>query len=280
MKLQITNLIPEQVKNALRKFIDIRELRKLPDTSVNVNDLIEIKDATIFETIFNSPEYFKKWDSVKGELESLNLPNDTGGVNTGDQRAIAYLIWHFKPIRILEIGTHIGCSTVHLSVAQRELNRQELIKNIVTVDIRDVNDVQKKPWLEYKSQMSPLELLRQVGCENNVEFCCQPSVEYLTNCKDKFDFIFLDGGHSASLVYQELPLAIQLLNKNGLVLLHDYFPSNKPMWSNNVVIPGPYLATQRLIQNGIQIKILPLGKLPWQTKHGSNYTSLAVCSRA
>jgi predicted O-methyltransferase YrrM len=228
--------------------------------------------------IFNSEKYKGLWDSVSKELQELNLPDDTGGVNTGDQRAIAYLIWHFKPIKILEIGTHIGCSTVHLSVAQRELKLVNEVSGIVTVDIRDVNSAEK-PWVAYKAPMSPLDLVTKVNYSDKVTFRCQPSVEYLAQCQDKYDLIFLDGGHSAELVYRELPLACRLLNENGIILLHDYFPNNKPIWDNNSIIPGPYLATERLINEGCNIEIKPLGALPWPTKQNSHFTSLALCTR-
>ena len=71
-------------------------------------------------------------------------------------------------------------------------------------------------------------------------------------------------------------MALDKLNKGGVILLHDYFPNGKPLWSNNYVVEGPYLATERLI-NEIEIDILPLGNLPWKTKMESNKTSLALC---
>ena len=92
------------------------------------------------------------------------------------------------------------------------------------------------------------------------------SIKYFENCQTKFDFIFLDGDHSALTVYQEIPLALKLLNSNGIILLHDYYPGGKPLWSNSPVISGPYLATERLIKEGADLIVLPLGNLPWATK--------------
>jgi predicted O-methyltransferase YrrM len=278
MNAIISNLIPESAKNFIRNFRDQRDLKKLERANVYVENLRKLDSNDEFKLIFNSEKYKGLWDSVSKELQELNLPDDTGGVNTGDQRAIAYLIWHFKPIKILEIGTHIGCSTVHLSVAQRELKLVNEVSGIVTVDIRDVNSAEK-PWVAYKAPMSPLDLVTKVNYSDKVTFRCQPSVEYLAQCQDKYDLIFLDGGHSAELVYRELPLACRLLNENGIILLHDYFPNNKPIWDNNSIIPGPYLATERLINEGCNIEIKPLGALPWPTKQNSHFTSLALCTR-
>ncbi|MFT5169321.1 MAG: hypothetical protein ACI8P3_004570 [Saprospiraceae bacterium] len=52
------------------------------------------------------------------------------------------------------------------------------------------------------------------------------------------------------------------------------------MWNNNEIISGPYLAVEELKKRNQQLKILPLGKLPWATKNNSNFTSLAVPTKA
>jgi len=77
-------------------------------------------------------------------------------------------------------------------------------------------------------------------------------------------------------VYREIPVALRLLNPGGVILLHDYFPDVKPLWSNGVVIRGPFAATERLKAEGARIEVLPLSELPWPTKLGSSVTSLAL----
>ena len=83
---------------------------------------------------------------------------------------------------------------------------------------------------------------------SNVKFIKSDSVDYMIRCKQKFDLIFLDGSHQADVVYNEMPCAINLLNPNGIILLHDFYPNNKPLWDNNVILPGPYLAINRFHQ--------------------------------
>jgi hypothetical protein len=80
-------------------------------------------------------------------------------------------------------------------------------------------------------------------------------------------------------VYKEVTAALNLLNKGVLILLHDYFPNLKSLWSNGSVIPGPFLAIKRLIDENVNIHILPLGELLWPTKLGSNVTYLALLSK-
>lgn len=91
----------------------------------------------------------------------------------------------------------------------------------------------------------------------------------------RFDLIFLDGGHEASTVYQEVPAALKLLNPGGLILLHDIYPDQRPLWSDGFVVPGPWLAIERFKKEGAKVTVKPLGALPWPTKLDSNVTSLA-----
>ena len=100
----------------------------------------------------------------------------------------------------------------------------------------------------FDSKFSPKQLIDKINADEYVSFHVENSYNYLQNCNEKYDFIFLDGDHSVKTVYQEIPLALELLNPEGIILLHDYFPNNKPLWSNNIVIPGPYLGKQNSAQ--------------------------------
>jgi predicted O-methyltransferase YrrM len=228
------------------------------------------------EGLFAAPWLESGW--VEDDVAALALPEMTGGVNPGDQRAIHYLIQALQPRSILEIGTHIGCSTVNIALALRRLKNgpNSITGRLLTVDIRDVNDQAAMPWLEYGSRSSPQELCEHSGCGDLVDFHQADSLEFLENCADTFDFVFLDGLHDAAQVYQEIPLALARLNPDGVVLLHDYFPGLKPLWSNGAMIPGPCLAVERLLSEGAELAVHPLGALPWPTKLNSNVTSLAL----
>lgn len=98
----------------------------------------------------------------------------------------------------------------------------------------------------------------------------------MEKCEQRFDFIFLDGDHAAKTVYREVSAALKLLNPGGVILLHDYFNDLKPLWSNNILLAGPYLGVRRIREEGVPVRVIPLGQLPWPTKLGSNVTSLAL----
>jgi predicted O-methyltransferase YrrM len=227
---------------------------------------------------FRSDRVDEEWRAIENEPIVMGITEKAGGVNPGDRRAIYYLIRQLRPRTVLEIGTHIGASTMHIAAALRRAQEEdpEGAYRMTTVDIADVNDRTTTPWLDYGSSYSPAELAERLGLQDRISFVTAGSLDYLASCDEEYDFIFLDGDHSPSTVYQEIPSALQALRPEGVILLHDYFPQLQPLWSNRTVIRGPWLATERLRFEGAQFEVIPLGELPWPTKLGSRTTSLAL----
>jgi len=227
---------------------------------------------------FRSDRVDEEWRAIENEPVVMGITEKAGGVNPGDRRAIYYLVRHFRPRTVLEIGTHIGASTMHIAAALRRAQEEdpEGEYRMTTVDIADVNDRTTTPWLDYGSMYSPAELAERLGLQDQISFVTAGSLDYLASCEEQYDFIFLDGDHAPNAVYEEIPRALQTLRPEGLILLHDYFPELQPLWSNRAVIRGPWLATERLRFEGAQFEVIPLGELPWPTKLDSRTTSLAL----
>lgn len=279
IKQQIDRIMPAFVKRTYRNLREMKGLSSIQRLECDVNNLRPISEIEP-KDFFDSPDVEKRWSDSKKTIDMLAIPDGTGGVNPGDRRAIYYLISKLNSSSVLEIGTHIGASTVHIASA---LDASQ-IKNgksakLVSVDIAKVNDSISKPWLKYETNNSPIEMINKMNCGTFVEFIEDTSLNYAIKCEQRFDFIFLDGDHAAKTVYQEIPLALNLLKQNGEILLHDFFPNLKSLWSDGSVIPGPFLATERLVREGANVLVLPLGKLPWPTKLQSNVTSLALLMR-
>ena len=276
MKKLIAFFLPEIIKSYIRIIKNKINLSKCSKNICNTEKLREV-DNNFCEEIFNSSEINNDWENkMKNNLSFLNLPDDNHGINKGDQKAIYYLIKGLKINSVLEIGTHIGVSTYYFANALKDVDNDY---NIVTVDIIDVNDINIKHWKNFGATNSPLSLMEIGGLSDNVEFIKSNSVDYMKSCTQNFDLIFLDGSHEAEVVYNEIPLALSLLNPNGIILLHDYYPNNKPIWNNNVILPGPYLAINRYNNEAVDFKASPFGDLPWQTKNNSNSSSLAIISK-
>jgi predicted O-methyltransferase YrrM len=233
-------------------------------------------DAIDLESIFRSAEYAAEWEEIIKKTDVFALSDHNGSVNPGDRRVLYYLARALSPDAVLEIGTHLGGSTVHLALAQEKNG----IGKITTVDIRDVNDAKTEPWKQCHSKFSPKEMLEQINCSDRVEFITDTSLNFFSEQANYYDLIFLDGDHKGAVAYQEIARSLEHLRRGGYILLHDYFPNLEPLWSDDSVIPGPALAVQRLKDEGALFAVGPLGTLPWQTKLNSNVTSLALIGGA
>jgi predicted O-methyltransferase YrrM len=266
----------------LRRFRDTRwearELKRVPRLDGRVERLLPESEVWLDE-VFGSREVEARWRAAAAGLGEFEIPDGTGGVNPGDRRAIFYLLSYFKFSSVLEVGTHIGASTVHAAAALRgNVEAGGAAPALVSVDARAVNDPVAKPWVQHGAKYSPAEMVERAGCGRFTEFVTQPSLDYMAGSRRKFQLVFLDGEHAAKTVYREIPAALELLEEGGLILLHDYFPGLRPLWSDGSVVPGPFLATKRFLKEGARFKVLPLGRLPWPTKLNSNVTSLALLS--
>ena len=144
---------------------------------------------------------------------------------------------------------------------------------LTTVDIADVN-APDAYWKTYGCRQNPRETLAMAGL--SATFRQMDSVEWLTQDSATYDLIFLDGLHEGQQLYRELPPALQRLNDNGIILLHDVFPDLQPLWPDGSVIAGPWNAVARYAEERAPVKVQPLGALPWPTKQGTSVTSLAV----
>tara|TARA_B100001769_G_scaffold263866_1_gene247546 strand:- start:313 stop:1200 length:888 start_codon:yes stop_codon:yes gene_type:complete len=247
----------------------------------NVNNLffdfqnLKYADEIDVVEIFNSPKITKIWEYERNAVEKFGIPDGTGGVNPGDRRALFYLIAAFKPKSVLEIGTHIGASTVNLAAALSAVHSKDIPK-LVSVDLRSVNCTKSKPWLKFGSRVSPEEMIKSLGLKIDVEFITSSSFQYASNTKERFDFIFLDGDHSAKNIYQEIHHVLPLLKPNSVLVMHDYSPDGKSLWLDRKLMSGPFLAVDRIKSEEASLMVAALGELPWPTKKGSNATSLAL----
>ncbi len=237
-----------------------------------------------FAQLYGDRALAHEWSLEEAFLEELITPRSpsappAGGINRGDRRALYYLVRALNPTRVLEIGTHLGYSTLHIAAALGR-NRQAHGSSgrVVSVDINDVNAA-AGPWREAQID-PPLELMRRIGAQNWSGFVTASSESYLAQTNEVYDFIFLDGSHDQAVVEREIALLHRAMAPGAFVLMHDVFPEGRPLWTDGKVITGPWAAVQRLRTQGWPLEIAPVGQLPWPTKLGSSVTSLAVLGRA
>ena len=255
--------------NFLKSILKLYLCKKKTFKLENLSEKLEVQE------IFNDNRINENYLIDENLIKKSNIPDLKGGVNEGDRKALYFLINKLEPNNILEVGTHIGSSTLSLALAAKKYGGK-----IDTVDIMDVNNDEFNYWKKYNSQNSPKKNLKNNDCEKLVNFITADSKNFLKNSKNKYKFIFLDGNHNSDQVYKEISSALNILDKNVIILLHDYFPKGQILWhETKKIIYGPYLAVERILKEGNIIKVHPLDNLPWKTKFNSNKSSLAILYR-
>lgn len=192
------------------------------------------------------------------------------------RQMIYFLTMGLRPKRVLEIGTNVGGSALYIAAA---LKRLDAGGDLVTVDIVDVNHPTAAPWVDFGMENSPSKYAKELNFENII-FLKSDSIDFLAKCNEKFDMIFLDGDHSPRTVYNEVSLSLEILNENGIILLHDFYEGLRPVNSDvEYIIPGPFIACKRIHHENPEIEALPIGKIPFMNNECNN-TSLAIIRRS
>ncbi len=277
MKALLKSIIPLSLLDPLIRSRQIKKLRDVGRISPPSSGFLRKTDPMELQGFFNSARCNSEWPEVNREISSFAIVDGISGVNPGDRRAIYYFMRGLLATSVLEIGTNIGASTVHIIAALiRNGAENRTPVSLTTIDIQDVNDPINGFWKTAGCKYSPREMARRMGVDDRVNFVTGNSLDFFSSNQALYDVIFLDGDHAARTVYREIPAALSHVRPGGIILLHDYFPNGKALWPGKGTIVGPWLAVKRLQDEGADFKVLPFGELPWTTKQGSNRTSLAV----
>lgn len=276
MKQFIKSVLPRPVLNEAVKARDWLTVTALPRQPFAAAHLRPAADVS-FDRIFSDSAIFAAWEDDHAAIKAVYGDDDSmEGVNPGDRRALYYLVMALKPVNVLEVGTHIGASAIHIARALKRLGRGG---KVTSVDILDVNHPADAPWKKMGLKNSPRGFAETLCCGGQIDFRVGPCLDLMKAEQRRFDLVFLDGDHAAKAVYQEVSAALPVLSDGGSILLHDYYPGARPLYPDNGVIGGPFFAMERIRRENPAISVLPLGALPWATKQGTNFTTLALVAR-
>ena len=140
-------------------------------------------------------ELFDKLNNLEN-LRSL-ANNNTGSISLSSAFSLFLLIKHFKPMRILEIGTFIGKSTISMASAMEEFTDKG---EIFTCDAS--NEI-KLPY---------------VGNTKITQFMKQDSTEMLECLTGKFDLLFIDGRIKNS----DIKIILNLITDRSIIVFDDF----------------------------------------------------------
>ena len=191
-------------------------------------------DITDIHEIFNLKEISKNLKGPKKDVIiksfSISQSNNIVGM-TSDQEA--WIIASLSKIskNIFEFGTCSGKTTYLMGLNSDKdtkiisitLNKNEISEVLKKKEDNEVsfrNIVNESIYSKFLFSGEDVEKKIKVIFQNSLEFNHQ---EYI----GKMDLIFIDGGHTYSVVKNDSEKAFSMLSKNGIILWHDYVPGKQ-----------------------------------------------------
>ena len=207
-------------KKKIKNFIFKSKIKK-----INITDIHEI---------FNLKEISKNLKGPKKDviIKSFSItPNNNVVGMTSDQEA--WIISSLSKIskNIFEFGTCSGKTTYLMglnsnadtkitSVTLNKNNVSDVLKKKEDNEVSFRNIINESIYSKFLFSGEEVENKIKVIFQNSLEFNHQ---EYI----GKMDLIFIDGGHTYSVVKNDSEKSFDMLSKNGIILWHDYVPGKQ-----------------------------------------------------
>ena len=191
-------------------------------------------DITDIHEIFNLKEISKNLKGPKKDVIiksfSISQSNNIVGM-TSDQEA--WIIASLSKIskNIFEFGTCSGKTTylmglnsdkdtkiISITLSKNEIS--EVLKKKEDNEVSFRNIVNESIYSKFLFSGEDVEKKIKVIFQNSLEFNHQ---EYI----GKMDLIFIDGGHTYSVVKNDSEKSFEMLYENGIILWHDYVPGKQ-----------------------------------------------------
>jgi hypothetical protein len=139
--------------------------------------------------------FFERLNNLE-KLRSIASYN-AGSISLSSAFSLFLLVKHFKPMRIIEIGTFIGKSTISMASAMEEFTDQG---EIFTCD--------------YSNEIK----LPYVGETKITQFMKQDSTKMLECLTGKFDLLFLDG----RIKKVDTKIILDLITEDSIIVFDDF----------------------------------------------------------
>lgn len=149
----------------------------------------------------NVENYIRSLSSTKDsrllELERFAKENHVPIIEAEVAKFLNVIVSLQKPKKILELGTAIGYSSINMKIAYNDAEIITLEKN------KEMVEIAKKNIMDFKFSDS----IDVVQCD---------AYEYLLDCDEKFDMIFIDAAKGQYLKYFEE--SMKLINDKGIIV--------------------------------------------------------------
>jgi predicted O-methyltransferase YrrM len=122
-----------------------------------------------------------------------------------------------KPsLKFLQIGAYTGDASVWL-LENILTDQTSILVDVDTWAGSNENIHKTFNWQDVESVYD-----KKISTFGNIKKYKGTSTEYLNSCNEQFDFIYIDGDHTADGVYSDAVLSLPLLKTGGVLAFDDY----------------------------------------------------------
>ena len=210
-------------------FLNKKKIRKFfYKSNIQIKDITKLHKSFELNTISNNLKGPKKEAIIK----SFNITSDNDIVGmTSDYEAWILSTLSKTSKNIFEFGTCSGKTTYLMALNSSEDTKitsltldpgynTELIKDDLDSKISHRNIIKESIYEKF--------LFSGTNVENKIKVIFGNSLEFDHNIlKNKIDLVFIDGGHTYSIVKNDTDKSFDMLKSNGIIIWHDYVPGKK-----------------------------------------------------
>ena len=194
-----------------------------------VKDLFDKADETLNFPISRLILKGPKEDVI---IKSFSISNDNKVVGmTSDYEA--WIISSLSKISkyIFEFGTCSG-KTTYLMALNSDDDAKIITVTLKPDNLEEIEMSNKDNKISYRNIVNESIydkfLFSGTSVEKKIKLIFQNSLNFdYSSFKNKMDLIFIDGGHTYSVVKNDSEKSFKMLNSNGIILWHDYVPGKK-----------------------------------------------------
>ena len=198
---------------------------------INISDFDQIFDEKIISKNLKGP----KEDAI---IKSFNISPQNKIVGmTSDYEAWIISALSKKSNKIFEFGTCSG-KTTYLMALNSNKDAKITSLTLGPDQVKNLNKESTDNKISFRNIINESIyekfLFSGTDVENKINIIFEDSTKFdESKYINKFDLIFIDGGHTYSVVKNDTEKSFKMLNKNGIILWHDYVPGKQS--AKNVV---------------------------------------------
>mgnify|MGYP000001274557 CR=1 FL=1 len=162
---------------------------------------------------------------IPGSITAKICEKETedGNVSLSELLCIVSMVKHFKVNKIFEIGTFNGRTTLNIHqncVKEPKIYTLDLPATDAEKTVHKLHDWEKT----YTNKTEPGRKFSHLRDDGSIVQLLGDSAKFgRQDLNNYFDFIFVDGSHTAKYVANDSELALRLVKKEkGIIVWHDY----------------------------------------------------------